>query len=173
MTLQVPQVASILGKQCRELAMPNLSRRSTIRGFVLLAAGSQLARASRCVAAEDVPLAIKGYDPVAYFADGKPTHGRPEIEYEWDEHRYSFSSDAHRELFMADPVHYAPQFGNFCAMALANGEVVVANPENWLISDGKLYVFGKAPPFGPAMFEQDLSANIAKANQNRAILPKD
>ena len=124
-------------------------------------------------AAEDVPLAIKGYDPVAYFTDGKPTHGLPEIEYEWDEHRYRFSSDAHRELFMADPVHYAPQFGNFCAMALANGEVVVADPENWLISDGKLYVFGKAAPFGPAMFQQDLSANIAKANQNRAILPKD
>ena len=56
---------------------------------------------------------------------------------------------------------------------LGGGEVVVADPENWLISDGKLYVFGKAPPFGPAMFQQDLSANIAKANQNRAILPKD
>ena len=45
-------------------------------------------------------------------------------------------------MFKADPVRYAPQFGNFCAMALAKGEVVVANPTNWLISDGKLYVFG-------------------------------
>lgn len=170
MTLQIPLVAPV---QCKELPMHDLSRRSTIRGFLLLAAGSLLARASRSAAAEDVPLAIKGYDPVAYFTDGKPTHGLPEIAYEWDEHRYKFSSDAHRQLFMADPVHYAPQFGNFCAMALASGEVVVANPENWLISDGKLYVFGKAAPFGPVMFQQDLSANIAKANQNRAILPKD
>jgi hypothetical protein len=153
--------------------MHDVSRRSTIRSVLLLAAGSQLARASRGAAAEDVPLAIKGYDPVAYFTDGKATHGLPEIESEWDEHRYRFSSEAHRELFVADPVHYAPQFGNFCAMALANGEVVVANPENWLIRDGKLYVFGKAPPFGPAMFQQDLSANIAKADRNRAILPKD
>ena len=120
-----------------------------------------------------MPLAIKGYDPVAYFTDGKPTHGLPEIEYEWDEQRYRFASEAHRELFRADPVHYAPQFGNFCAMALAMGEVVVANPEYWLISDGKLYVFGKPPPFGPALFQKDLSANITKAKQNRAILPKD
>ena len=47
------------------------------------------------------------------------------------------------------------------------GEIVVANPENWLISDGKLYVFGKPAPSGPACFQQDLAANIAKANQNR------
>ena len=37
-----------------------------------------MAGASRCVAAEDVPLAIKGYDPVAYFTDGKPARGLPE-----------------------------------------------------------------------------------------------
>ena len=57
-------------------------------------------------------------------------------------------------------------------MALAKGEVVVANPENWLINDGKLYVFGKAPPAGPALFQQDLAENIAKAKQNRPILPQ-
>ena len=75
----------------------------------------------------------------------KPTPGLPEFEYEWDDHRYRFATAEHRDLFKADPVRYAPQFGNFCAMALAKGELVVANPENWLISDGKLYVFGKPP----------------------------
>jgi hypothetical protein len=69
-------------------------------------------------ASEKVPLAIKGYDPVAYFTVGKPAHGLPEIEYQWDEHRYRFSSAEHRELFRADPVRYAPQFANFSAMAL-------------------------------------------------------
>src|SRR6266446_4122172 len=72
----------------------------------------------------------------------------------------------------ADPARYAPQFGNFCAMALSKGEIVVADPENWLISDGKLYVFGKAAPAGPALFQQNLAENMAKANQNRPILPK-
>ena len=78
----------------------------------------------------------------------------------------------HRELFKADPVRYAPQFGNFCAMALAKGQIVVANPENWLISDGKLYVFGRPAPAGPVLFQKDLAGNITKANQNRPMLPK-
>jgi hypothetical protein len=47
----------------------------------------------------------------------------------------------------------------------------VADPENWLISDGKLYVFGKA--MGPRLFQQDLAANVVKANQNRPIIPAD
>jgi hypothetical protein len=148
--------------------MSGFSRRS-----VVLFSVAVMARPIRPAAAEEVTLAIKGYDPVAYFTDGKPTQGLPDIEYEWDDHRYRFPSEQHRELFKADPVRYAPQFGNFCAMALAKGEVVVANPENWLINDGKLYVFGKSAPFGPALFQQDLPANIAKANQNRPMLPKD
>jgi YHS domain-containing protein len=111
-----------------------------------------------------------GYDPVAYFIDGKPTRGVPEIEYEWDGLRYRFSRAEHRELFKSDPVRYTPQFGNYCAMALSKGELVEADPENWLISDGKLYVFGK--PVGPELFRKDLSGNVAKANQNRALLPK-
>ncbi len=152
--------------------MHSFSRRTAIRGFVLLVAGSTFPTVSRSIAAEKAPLAIKGYDPVAYFTAGKPMRGLPEFEYQWDEYRYRFESAQHRDMFKADPVHYAPQFGNFCAMALALNQVVVANPENWLISDGKLYVFGKAAPAGPALFEKDLAANIVKANQNRPILPK-
>jgi len=125
------------------------------------------------VMAADVPLAIKGYDPVAYFTLGKPTKGTPDFAYDWDDRRYLFVNAEHRDRFKADPVRYAPQFGNYCAMALAKGQVVVANPENWLISDGKLYVFGSPAPAGPVLFQSDLSANIAKANQNRTILPKD
>lgn len=121
---------------------------------------------------QDIALAIKGYDPVAYFTDGRPVNGLPEFEYEWDDHVYRFASAEHRKMFMANPVQYAPQFGNFCAMALAKGEVVVANPENWLISDGKLYVFGSPAPAGPGLFQKDLAGNINKANQNRSILPK-
>jgi hypothetical protein len=69
-------------------------------------------------------------------------------------------------------VRYAPQFGNYCAMALALNQVVVADPENWLISDGKLYVFGKPAPGGAELFKKDLAGNISKANSNRSILPK-
>ncbi len=93
--------------------MPSFSRRSVLCCFALLGVVATMATRSGSAAAEAVPLAIKGYDPVAYFTDGKPTHGLPDIEYEWDEHLYRFSSAKHRELFKADPVRYAPQFGQF------------------------------------------------------------
>ena len=147
----------------------SLSRRAAL-GLAALVAAYALASAPSAVA-QDVPLAIKGYDPVAYFTDGRPTPGRPDIEHQWDEHTYRFASVEHRELFKADPVRYAPQFGNFCAMALAKGLIVVANPENWLISDGKLYVFGKQ--MGPDLFRKDPPGNVTKANANRPLLPKN
>ena len=149
----------------------NLSRRDAIR-LVALVTASPFTTSIPFAAAEAAPLAIKGYDPVAYFTLGKPTPGSPEIEYEWAGHRYRFSRAEHVELFKAEPGHYAPQFGNFCAMALSKGELVVADPENWLVSDGKLYVFGKPAPAGPVLFQKDLAGNTAKANQNRSLLPK-
>jgi hypothetical protein len=151
--------------------MYDISRRSAVRGLVLLAAGATLATVSRATAAEKAPLAIKGYDPIAYFTNGRPTIGLPEIEYVWDEYRYHFASMEHRELFKADPVRYAPQFANFCAMALTRGELVEANPKNWLISEGKLYIFGE--PIGPDRFQRDLAGNLIKANRNRGLVEKN
>jgi hypothetical protein len=149
----------------------NLSRRDVVRLLTLVAA-SPFATSIAFAAAETVPLAIKGYDPVAYFTLGKPTPGLPEIEYEWAGHRYRFSRGEHLELFKVEPGRYAPQFSDFCAMALSKGELVVADPENWLVNDGKLYVFGKPAPAGPVLFQKDLAGNIAKANKNRSLLPK-
>jgi len=147
----------------------HLSRRAAV-GLIGLLISFPLAASA--ADQKDAALAIKGYDPVAYFTDGRPVPGLPQFEYEWDDHVYRFASAEHRERFKADPVHYAPQFGNFCAIALAKGQVVVANPENWLISDGRLYVFGSPAPAGPVLFQKDLAGNITKANQNRSILPK-
>jgi YHS domain-containing protein len=147
--------------------MHGLSRRSAIRGSIVLL--GSLATVSRSTAAENAPLAIKGYDPVAYHTDGMPVRGRLDIEYEWDERLYRFSRAEHRDLFKNDPVRYAPQFANFCAMSLAKGELVGADPESWLINEGKLYIFGKRE--GPELFRQNLADNIAKANQNRPLIP--
>lgn len=150
--------------------MRNLSRRRVIRGLASLALAPVFAAASLPRAAETKPVAIKGYDPVAYFTIGKPVQGRRDIEYQWDERRYRFSSKAHRDVFRADPFRYAPQFPDFCAMSLTRGEIVEADPQNWLIADGKLYMFGKS--IGPALFKQDLAENTARANQNRGLVQK-
>jgi YHS domain-containing protein len=148
-----------------------LSRRNALL-LTVMATALPLVGVTSSADAQDVPLAIKGYDPVAYFTDGKSAQGRPEFELEWEGHRWHFASAEHRDLFKESPVRYAPQFGNYCAMALALNQVVVADPENWLISDGKLYVFGKPAPGGPELFKKDLAGNISKAQGNRAILPK-
>jgi hypothetical protein len=120
-------------------------------------------------AAPETRLGIKGYDPVAYFTLQRATPGSARFEYQWDEHLWRFASAAHRELFKADPVRYAPQFTNFCAVALARGEVREANPEYWLISDGKLYLFGKS--IGPNLFRKE-QGYIERANSNRVLLSR-
>ena len=147
-----------------------LSRRDAV-GLAALVAIYSFGIPLRSAVAQGVPLAIRGYDPVAYFTDGRPVRGLPDIEYEWDDYRYRFSSAEHRELFKADPARYAPQFGNFCAMALSKGELVQADPENWLISDGKLYIFGK--PEGPELFQKDLAGSVTRASQNRSLVPRN
>ena len=57
--------------------MPNLSRRHAIL-LVLVLVAPLFAASTRSGAVEKVPLAIKGYDPVAYFIIGKPVPGLPE-----------------------------------------------------------------------------------------------
>ena len=149
--------------------MLSLSRQIVARLLLLLPAALFMGLPPS-VADEALPLAIKGYDQVAYFTLDKAVVGKPDIEFEWDEQRYRFVSAEHRELFKADPVRYAPQFANFCAMALARGEVHEANPEFWLVSGGKLYLFGG--PSGWERFRQDLDGNIPKANDNRDLMRK-
>ncbi len=129
--------------------------------FLLIACAASPASAS------GESLAIRGYDPVAYFTLQRATPGDARFEYSWDEHVYRFSSAAHREAFIKDPVRYAPQFTNYCAVALSRGERQPVNPEYWLISDGKLYLFGKSA--GPALFARD-PAILERANRNRPLL---
>jgi YHS domain-containing protein len=95
--------------------------------------------------AEEGNLAIKGFDPVAYFTDGKPTPGDPQYQHEWDGAVYRFASAEHLELFKSDPERYAPQHGNYCTVAMSRGKKVFADPNSWLIHEGRLYLFG-----GPA-----------------------
>ena len=104
-------------------------------------------------------LVLKGYDPVAYFTDGKPTPGKPEYEIEFDGARYRFASAQHLEQFKADPDRYAPQYAGLCASGIAAGVKVEAAPEYWLITDGRLFVF--SVPDGPDQMRADPAKMIA------------
>ena len=89
----------------------------------------------------DPKVALKGYDPVAYFTDGKPVKGDKAHSYDWDEARYLFANAKNKAAFAAAPEKYAPQFAGLCATGLAFGKKVEADPQAWKIVDGKLYVF--------------------------------
>lgn len=150
--------------------MSDPSLRHSARRLFLMVSLFAVATAVSCVRPDRTPLAIKGYDPVAFFAAGQPMLGDPKIEVEQEGVRYRFSSAENRETFKADPSHYMPQYGDFCAMALSKGQLVEAEPENWLIVDDKLYIFGK--PTGAGLFKKDLAGNVLRANGNRSLLPK-
>jgi hypothetical protein len=86
-------------------------------------------------------LAIKGYDAVAYFTQGKAVKGSPEFQYEWIGAFWRFMSLEHRTMFEAAPEKYAPKFGGYCSYGVATGKLLDIDPEAWKIEDGKLYLF--------------------------------
>jgi YHS domain-containing protein len=110
------------------------------------------------------PLALRGYDPVAYFTDSKPVEGKAEFEITWDGQRYRFASAQHRALFKATPDKYAPQFGGSCAMNMSAGVRRESDPHNWTIVNGNLYVFAGAR--GLENFKQNVATNSSKAEDN-------
>lgn len=84
--------------------------------------------------------AILGYDPVAYFTEGKPVKGQDGFTFEWKGARWKFASLAHLETFKANPEKYAPQYGGYCAYGVAQGTLVKIEPDQFRIIDGKLYL---------------------------------
>ena len=87
-------------------------------------------------------LAIRGYDPVAYFTARKAVDGKKDISLEYEGAIYRFATTADRDAFKANPAKYEPQYGGWCAYAMgANGEKVEVDPETFKIVDGKLYLF--------------------------------
>ncbi len=85
-------------------------------------------------------LAIKGYDPVAYFTKSQPTKGSEQYTATYKNAIYQFSSAENRDLFKANPAQYAPQFGGFCAFGVTKGRKFETDPNAWKVVDGKLYL---------------------------------
>jgi YHS domain-containing protein len=85
-------------------------------------------------------LALNGYDAVAYVTDGKPVRGLPHLSTSWNGAVWRFASAEHRDIFLKDPERYAPQFGGYCAWAVAHGYTANGDPEVWTIVGGKLYL---------------------------------
>jgi YHS domain-containing protein len=85
-------------------------------------------------------VAIMGYDPVSYFTKGEPEYGSAKFAAIWHDALWLFADSEHQSAFLADPEKYAPAFGGFCAYCAALGHKVHADPREWVIRDGKLYM---------------------------------
>ena len=85
-------------------------------------------------------IAIKGYDPVAYFSQGAPHKGKPEFTVEYKGAKWQFASAENKALFEANPEKYEPAYGGYCAYGVAQNALVKIEPDAWSIRNDKLYL---------------------------------
>ncbi len=91
----------------------------------------------------DDGVILKGYDPVTYFKDKKPSKGSPKITAVFDGATYRFKSEENRAEFVANTTKYAPAYEGWCATAVAGGYKYDIDAENYKVTDGRLYLFYK------------------------------
>ena len=106
-------------------------------------------------------IAINGYDPVAYFTQAMPVKGQLDYAYDWNDTVWLFSNAENMALFAAAPDAYAPQFGGYCAYAMAKGKLAPIVPEAWTIVDGKLYLNFNLQ--ARELWSEDIPGNISVA----------
>lgn len=146
--------------------------KSLLTGLVLsfALAGSALAAGVE-INATPTGLALQGYDPVAYFTDGKPMKGSVDISATYEDATYRFTSEEHKATFEADPAAYAPQYGGYCAFGAAMGFKFDGDPEQWRIVDDKLYL--NLSSAVQERWVEDIPGNISMANEKwMAIVDK-
>ncbi len=129
---------------------------------VLLFAGIVLAASP--INTDSNGVAMKGYDPVAYFTMDKPVKGNDNFEYEWKDVKWRFSNENHKKLFIEAPEKYAPRYGGYCAYGVAANALFDIKPEAWSIMDGKLYLNKNLDVRDT--WKKDIPGNIRKADMN-------
>jgi YHS domain-containing protein len=107
---------------------------------------------------------LKGYDPVAYFNQGKAVMGNPSITSTYNGATYLFSSREDKAEFDKSPAIFEPQYGGYCAYSMSKGERHDIDPKAFHIYKGKLYVC--ETPEQMKKFSANIDAYISKADQN-------
>lgn len=109
-------------------------------------------------------LAIRGYDPVAYFTEGKAVKGEKDFTLGWQGADWRFANADNRDLFSEDPEKYAPQYGGYCAWAVSRNYTAPTDPDAFTLVDGKLYLnYNKRVM---RQWLEDRDRNIEQADEN-------
>jgi YHS domain-containing protein len=109
-------------------------------------------------------VAVGGYDPVAYFTDGRPVRGSTQFRITHQGYEYRFATAEHLAAFRANPARYLPQYGGYCAWAVSQGYTASGDPQHWRIVNGRLYLNYNAEI--QSRWEQDISGFIRSADAN-------
>ena len=86
-------------------------------------------------------VGLSGYDPVAFFTEGKPVKGNPQYQSRYDNYggaTYYFTSADHKSLFDQNPEKYAPQYGGYCVTAMSMGKVEEIQVDSFVIHNDRL-----------------------------------
>ena len=108
-------------------------------------------------------LALRGYDPVAYFTAGAPTMGMARYSAKFNGATYHFASAENLKKFKASPAAFAPQYGGFCAMGVALEKKLDGDPMVWKVVDNKLYL--NVNQDVAVAWNRDIPGNLNKANE--------
>jgi len=106
--------------------------------------------------------AVSGYDTVEYFKSGKATKGKKAFRMDFMGAEWRFASQENLETFKAAPEKYMPQYGGYCAWAMARGATASGDPKLWKIVDGKLYLNYSSDV--QAEWEKDIPGFIMQAD---------
>ena len=107
-------------------------------------------------------IAIQGYDPVGYFKESMPVDGSDSHVLKWRGVMWRFSTAQNMADFEANPDHFAPRYGGYCAYAMSKGAIANTVPEAWTIYEDRLYLNFSTGVRG--IWRKDIPANIAAAN---------
>lgn len=109
-------------------------------------------------------VALRGYDPVAFFTVKAPVKGKPEFSSEFHGARYLFHSAKSKAVFDANPARYEPAFGGYCAFGVSRGKLVEIDPEAFqIVKDRLLMQYSKSVRDD---FNRDAEGNLRKADEN-------
>lgn len=106
-------------------------------------------------------LMLNGYDPVAYFTEGRARRGVSVWTARWGDARFYFASEANRQAFVAEPTRFLPQFGGHDAEGVRLGELREADPTAFALFRGKLYMLQDEGVL--SYWREDLRLNAAVA----------
>lgn len=88
----------------------------------------------------DKKVAVRGRDVVSFTQDSGPVKGNKEHSADFDDTKWYFKTKENRDTFLKNPKKYIPEFGGYCPVALARGDVKIGSTNQFVRHEGRTYL---------------------------------